>query len=125
MAARNRIRSVPWIVTESTTLNRTNVDFCGCNPIISNQQQLLRTSWWPATPLEPQTCATFTLLNQFHLLSLQGKTSAFDFYRTLEHITENHGLEKLPVSNMSIVFIAIFTGYQFVESSTQFYTDDT
>ena len=114
-----------FVVLHTNGIHLVNVDFCGCSPTISNRQQLLRTSWWPATPLEPRTCATFALLNQFHLLSLQGKTSAFDFYRSLQYITENHSLEKLPVSNMSAVFVTIFTAYRLLESSTQFYADDT
>jgi hypothetical protein len=106
-----------FVVLHTNGIHLVNVDFCGCNPTVSNKRQLLRTSWWPATPLEPQTCATFTLLNQFHILSLQGKTSAFDFYRSLEYITENHGLKKLPVSSINWLYlVAILTGYQFIGS---------
>jgi hypothetical protein len=93
-----------FVVLHTNGIHLVNIDFCGCSPTVSNRHQLLRISWWPATPLEPQTCATFTLLNQFHLLSLQGKTSAFDFYRSLEYISENYGLEKLPVSDTFALF---------------------
>lgn len=57
----------------------------------------MRSEWWPATPLEPQTSATFTLLQLLHLLSLQAKTSGYDLWRVLECMTENFGLRKLPV----------------------------
>jgi CxC2 like cysteine cluster associated with KDZ transposases len=112
-----------FVVLHTNGIHSVNIDFCGCSPAVSCKRQLLRTSWWPATPLEPQTCATFTLLNQFHLLSLQGKTSAFDFYRSLEYITENHGLEKLPVSSISASFGVILTGYQLIGSFARLHTD--
>jgi hypothetical protein len=93
-----------FVVLHMNSIHSVNIDFCGCSPAVSNKQQLLHTSWWPAMPLELQMCARFALLNQLHLLSLQGKTSAFDFYRSLEYITENHGLWKLPVSNIPTTF---------------------
>lgn len=86
-----------FVVLHTNGIHFVHVDFCGCSPTIPHRSQLLRASWWPAMPLEPQTCATLGLLNQFHLLSLQGKTSAFDFYRSLEYVFEN-GPGKLPVS---------------------------
>jgi hypothetical protein len=44
------------------------------------------------TPLDPQTYSTYAVLNLFHLLSLQGKLSVFDFYWTLEYATVNFSL---------------------------------
>ncbi|KAF9492480.1 hypothetical protein BDN71DRAFT_1591590 [Pleurotus eryngii] len=42
--------------------------------------------------------AAFTLdvLETFHLLTLQSKVAAYDFYRTLEHKTDNAGVKDLP-----------------------------
>ena len=74
-----------------------DVQFCSCRGS-PRRVALLRMSWWPATPLEPRTCATFALLRQFHLLNLQGKMTAYDYYAALELLTDNTGLERLPVS---------------------------
>lgn len=87
-----------FVVLHVNGIHFVNVDFCGCSPAVEHRQQLLRSAWWPATPLEPQTCSTFAVLNLFHLLSLQGKLSVFDFYRSLEHATVNFSLKKPPVS---------------------------
>jgi hypothetical protein len=58
---------------------------------------VLRRSWFPATNLEPQTCATFRLLETFHIMTLQGKVTTYDYYSGLEKLTDNSGLEKLKV----------------------------
>lgn len=59
--------------------------------------QLLRWQFFPSTPHQPRTCATFSLLKSFHLLNLTSKVSAYDYYRALERLTDNTGLH-LPKS---------------------------
>ncbi|KAL1940902.1 hypothetical protein VTO73DRAFT_7538 [Trametes versicolor] len=85
----------PVVVLHINGVHVVNIQFCECKPE-TRRVQLLRMKWWPATPLEPKTCATFALLRQFHLLNLQGKVTAYDFYRSLELGTDNTGLESLP-----------------------------
>jgi hypothetical protein len=87
-----------FVVLHVNGIHLVNVDFCGCGPAVEHRQQLLRSGWWPAMPLEPQMCSTFAVLNLFHLLSLQGKLSAFNFYRSLEYATANFSLKKPLVS---------------------------
>jgi hypothetical protein len=87
-----------FVVIHVNGIHLVNVDFCGCTLAPVQRRQLLRGGWWPATALDPQTCTTFAALNLFHLLSLQGKLSAYDFYRSLEYATDNFGLQRLPVS---------------------------
>ncbi|KAJ7801750.1 hypothetical protein B0H14DRAFT_3489222 [Mycena olivaceomarginata] len=36
--------------------------------------------WYPATDEQPQTAATFLMLDKFHVNTLQAKTTAYDFY---------------------------------------------
>lgn len=86
-----------FVVLHTNGIHLVNVDFCGCTaapgvPKLDIYKQLLRVDWYPATVLEPQTCATFELMKLFHLLSLEGKVSAYHFYRTLHHRTENSGI---------------------------------
>ena len=70
-------------------LHYVAVDFCGCDNRISNRQQLLRSEWFPATVHQPQTCATFRLLEQFHVITLAGKLSAHEYYKAMEYLTDN------------------------------------
>lgn len=38
-----------------------------------------------------------TMLQQFHILNLQGKITAYSYYCGLEYLTDNTGLHKPPV----------------------------
>jgi len=86
-----------FAVIDSNGIHSVSVDFCRCAPV-PHRTQLLRIGWWPATPLEPQTCATMSVLRQFHLLNLQGKVTGFSFYRALEYQTDNTRLNPPLVS---------------------------
>lgn len=76
------------------------VRFCRCR-FLGEDIQLLRYRWYPATSTKPQTVFTLDLLNTFHLLTLQGKLSAYDFYLSIERKTNNAGTLDIPVSSSS------------------------
>ena len=82
-------------------IHTVSVDFCGCQGglIAEHWCQLLRTRWFPATPLEPQTCATFEVLCLFQTVNLQGHLAGYDFYKALEFMTDTTGLMKVQVSD--------------------------
>ncbi|KAI0772180.1 hypothetical protein BC629DRAFT_1595397 [Irpex lacteus] len=46
----------------------------------------------PATLTDPTTCATFAVLEHFHITTLQSKITAYDYYSALEKLTDNTGL---------------------------------
>ncbi|KDQ52704.1 hypothetical protein JAAARDRAFT_198051 [Jaapia argillacea MUCL 33604] len=86
-----------FMILDINGIHQVNVNFCGCGVIMTPKHlQLLQSGWWPATLLEPQTCTTLRALRHFQALNLQGKLSAYDFYRTLELRTNTMGLVKLP-----------------------------
>ncbi|KAG1798028.1 hypothetical protein EV424DRAFT_1475028 [Suillus variegatus] len=68
------------------------LDFCGCASAQVRYTQLLRMRWYPATVFEPQTAATFAVLQHFHILSFESKVSAYEFYHSLARCTDNSGL---------------------------------
>lgn len=90
---------VDFVLYDLTGVHEINVDFCGCAPRVEHRDQLLRNSWWPATALAPNTCATFAVLKLFQILNCLGKLSAYDFLRGLEMCTNHDGLNKPPVSD--------------------------
>ncbi|EDR05138.1 uncharacterized protein LACBIDRAFT_303499 [Laccaria bicolor S238N-H82] len=51
--------------------------------------KLLQCDWFPATVYQPQTCPTFQLLDLFHIVTLTGKLSTHEVYKSLEHLTDN------------------------------------
>lgn len=90
-----------FVVLHTNGIHVVNVDPCGCStqhePPVSLPKQLLRAGWYPATHLNPQMCATFELMQAFHLLSLQGKISHYHYYKALQYRTDNTGINKIPV----------------------------
>ncbi|KAJ3964320.1 hypothetical protein EV361DRAFT_70089 [Lentinula raphanica] len=92
----------PRIVKEFTVIHTNGIHrvtgvFCNCmnKPIAGEwRQQLLRRRWFPATHLQPETAATFEVLNQFHILTLQGKVTTYDYYAGLEKLYDNLGTAK-------------------------------
>ncbi|KAK7451768.1 hypothetical protein VKT23_012447 [Stygiomarasmius scandens] len=67
--------------------------YCDCERALPPAIQLLRRGFYPSTHDNIQTASTFPLLELLHHLSITSKGSNFDFYRTLEKLTDNTGLE--------------------------------
>lgn len=84
-------------VLHNNGIHDVAIDYCGCENAIANHLQLLRRGLYPASQINPKTCASFQLLNQLHLLALTSKGSTYDFYRMLEKSTNNTGIH-LPKS---------------------------
>ncbi|KAJ7787465.1 hypothetical protein B0H14DRAFT_2399414 [Mycena olivaceomarginata] len=87
-----------FLVIHTNGIHNVAVYFCGCvdESIVGLcRQQLLRRSWYPATHKEPQTCTMFRALELFHVMTLQGKVTTYDFYTGLEKLTTKSGLVKV------------------------------
>lgn len=85
----------PLLVMHTNGIHEVRVQYCGCGEPAGGYYygiQLLRASWLPPTVVRPGTAFTFDVLNHFHHLTLQGKTTAWDFYNTIVHETDNTGL---------------------------------
>ncbi|KZP14615.1 hypothetical protein FIBSPDRAFT_979972 [Athelia psychrophila] len=90
-----------FVVLHTNGIHHVSVDYCGCTPTVDIPKvpiwtQLIRVGWYPATTIDPQTCATFDLMKSFHLLSLQGKISHYHYYKALHYRTENSGILHVP-----------------------------
>nr|GAT43368.1 predicted protein [Mycena chlorophos] len=84
-----------FIVLHDNGVHDVAFDYCGCTGAEPEHLQLLRSRFFPATTRRPQTCATFTCLDRFHTFSLKPKTTAFDFYDSLERLTSGDGEKPL------------------------------
>ncbi|KAJ7017588.1 hypothetical protein C8F04DRAFT_1279172 [Mycena alexandri] len=84
-----------FVVLHNNGIHEVHVDFCGCDTGARAQPyiQLLRAGWYPASDDRPRTAATFHVLDNFHLHTLQAKTTAYDFYAVLERLTDNTGVK--------------------------------
>ncbi|KAJ6479765.1 hypothetical protein C8R45DRAFT_832682 [Mycena sanguinolenta] len=85
-----------FVVLHDNGIHVIDIDFCSCPDSPSHVDQLLNIGWYPATHDSPATAATLTLLRRFHLLNLQARVAAYDFYNTLVVIRNGSGLANPP-----------------------------
>jgi hypothetical protein len=53
--------------------------------------------WFPSTTADPETAATFHLLERYHLLAFEPKTSVYEYYNALKRLSHNTGLIPIKV----------------------------
>ncbi|KAF8144857.1 hypothetical protein K438DRAFT_1992419 [Mycena galopus ATCC 62051] len=81
-----------FCIVDSNGIHEVGLDFCCCALAQEHDVQLLRARLYPATITNPATAATFRVLRDFHLLSLEAKSSAHHFYNKLARQTNNNGV---------------------------------
>ena len=90
-----------FVVADLSGIHVVDVQFCACadaaGTTLSHHIQLLRFCCFPSTTTWPKSAFTFDVLNTFHLLTLQGKVTAYDFYSALQHKTDNTGISDVKV----------------------------
>ena len=72
-------------------IHTVDLAFCACSHVGKHGdrvQQLLRRRLLPATSKDPNTACTFQLLRAAHVLSVQSKLSLYDYYISLEQLTD-------------------------------------
>jgi hypothetical protein len=92
------------MVFDTSGVHRVCVDFCDCgqgDTVLHHRTQTLCARWVPATFQRPQTVFTFDALETFHELTLQGKTTPYDFYHSILRRTDNAQLGKRIVCDIS------------------------
>ncbi|KAI6034790.1 hypothetical protein EDC04DRAFT_2571614 [Pisolithus marmoratus] len=89
-----------FTVIDSHGIHTVAVDYCDCKSVKSLVQQLLRVSWFLATTANPHSVITFCLLQEFQLLSFELKVSAYEFYQSLAHNSDDNGISDIKVSSI-------------------------
>ncbi|KAF7327520.1 CxC2 domain-containing protein [Mycena kentingensis (nom. inval.)] len=84
-----------FTILHDNGIHSVALDFCGCafRGRVPHAVQLLRSRLYPSTGSKPQTCCTFACLDSFHAASLHGKISAYDYYRSLEYLSDGSGVK--------------------------------
>ncbi|KAF4564770.1 hypothetical protein EYR36_002709 [Pleurotus pulmonarius] len=79
-------------------IHLVDIVFCHCflGSLSTRREQLLHGRLLLASFKVPQAAFTFELLETFHGLTLQSKISAYDFYRSVKHKSDNTGMEPMP-----------------------------
>ncbi|KAG1904044.1 uncharacterized protein F5891DRAFT_1126943 [Suillus fuscotomentosus] len=83
-----------FVLIDTNGIHELGLDFCGCETSETHVKQLLRHGWFPSTPTNPRTAATFRLLHYYQILSFESKASAYEFYHSLVRLTDNTGMMK-------------------------------
>ncbi|KAE9388175.1 hypothetical protein BT96DRAFT_797707, partial [Gymnopus androsaceus JB14] len=80
-------------VIHTTGIQHVQVSFCGCSNSSGTPmwKQAIRREWYPATLDKPKTFTTFAVLNSFHKLTLEGKSTTYDYYSSLQLLSNNTG----------------------------------
>ena len=80
--------------------------FCGCTQLSragDRVEQLMHAELYPASLTDPTTFCTIRVLEYFHVLTLQSKITAYDFYMALQKTSDVTGLRKQYVSVLLLV----------------------
>jgi hypothetical protein len=86
---------------DTQSIHTVRFRYCACDNSdhAANLEQLLRNGWFPATTVDPATCATFASLELFRLLNVVGNINIHDFVGTLERRTSAAQVNSVPVSH--------------------------
>ncbi|CAK5273727.1 unnamed protein product [Mycena citricolor] len=78
------------VVIHAPHVHEIQMRYCKCakSDHADKVQQLLRNGWYPATNIDPGTCATFETLESFRLYQTISNMNARDFMTSLEQMTE-------------------------------------
>ncbi|TFK59258.1 hypothetical protein BDN72DRAFT_873066 [Pluteus cervinus] len=86
-----KVKREVLVVLHTNGIHSVNLNYCNCNQAPLRHVQLLRSRLFPATVGNPQTAATFELLELFQLLGFMSKASGFELFQTLVRLTDNIG----------------------------------
>ncbi|KAJ7733221.1 hypothetical protein DFH07DRAFT_780665 [Mycena maculata] len=86
------------IVIDIGHIHSVKFRYCVCDhsDTAQNLEQLFRNDWYPATTVDPATCATFASLEMFRLLNVIGNINVKDYVGTLEQLTNACDVRGVP-----------------------------
>jgi hypothetical protein len=90
-----------FVIIGSHTIDAVGLDYCNCATAKAKHIQLLRMRLYPATTTNPRSAATFAALRRFAHMTFESKCSAYEFYNSLVHETNNTGLDPSRISSPS------------------------
>ncbi|KAJ7615082.1 hypothetical protein DFH06DRAFT_1013756 [Mycena polygramma] len=103
------------VVMDVTGIHTITFCYCGCEKSqrAPNGEigQLLGDGWYPATTVDPETCATLEALETFRLLNVIGNITVHDFVSTLERKTDPTRVSEVPDRYKTFGRIARQFGY--------------
>jgi hypothetical protein len=102
--------TMKFILVNGTGLHRFNLAFCGCK-ILDPHIQLLRSGFYPSTEEQPRSAWSFSFLDTFHKITLQGKLPLYDYYLSVLHLSNNASTTDVLVRGHLIPFDTVIGIY--------------
>ncbi|KAF9559266.1 hypothetical protein CPC08DRAFT_611227, partial [Agrocybe pediades] len=88
-----------FTILDINGIHQITLDFCNCGLRQPHYVQLLRFGWFPVTVKFPRTAVTLRLLKFFQVLSFESKSTVYEFHRTIQRLTDNTGMKRMPDRN--------------------------
>ena len=88
------------VIVDTLGIHQLRIGWCQCETGVDPHIQLLRNRWFPASTKRPSTAFTFSLLDYFHVDSVECKTSASSFFSKLRRLTNSASPHSVPVCFM-------------------------
>ena len=85
------------VVVDTSGIHQLRIGWCRCETAAEPHIQLLRNQVFPASMKRPSTAFTFSVLDYFHIDSVECKTSASSFFSKLRRLTKNSSPHSIPV----------------------------
>ncbi|KAJ7834169.1 hypothetical protein B0H13DRAFT_1653377 [Mycena leptocephala] len=108
------------VVLDSNGVHQIRYRRCGCDQSNSSNpvRELLRNAWFPATATDPDTCATFRVLDAFRLYNVVGNLNGHDFVTSLERMTSAVGSTGM-VKDRYKAFLRMARQYAFLQRAKE------
>lgn len=91
-----------FIIVHSNGVHATLLRFCNCPDAPCKVDQLMSARLFPSTTRGPISAFSFAMLKEYHIHSLQSKTSAYDYFAAIQRLTDNVFTQDVPVSHSSL-----------------------
>ena len=101
------------VIVDTSGVHQLCIGWCQCTTAAEPHIQLLRSRLFPATIKRPSTAFTFSLLDYFHIDSVECKTSASSFFSKLCRLTNNSNPHSVPVCR--IIFCKSYQANRYLE----------
>lgn len=85
------------VIVDTLGVHQLQTNWCQCKTAPEPHIQLLRNRFFPASIKRPSTAFTFSVLDYFHIDTVECKTSASSFFSKLRRLTNSSSPHSVPV----------------------------
>ena len=91
------------VIVDISGIHQLRINWCQCKTAAEPHIQLLRNRFFPASIKRPLTAFTFSLLDHFHIDTVECKTSASSFFSKLRRLTNSSSPHSVPVCSANVL----------------------